>query len=184
MTAYSLTPSLRSADRLSRPGVECWHACRCKISKIASRDAETRHRRARCDQQVGLRESVSRRLTSLHHSSPLEDDFFIQFENATFEPGAKVIVEPAAKPILQLPVRLALDAVADLGKRDPTQIEPFRRLRVGPGSDRRVTPRPTQLRDDVGVDQEPLQSSTSRTGLRSPSNSKSTSRSGDCESSS
>ena len=95
-----------------------------------------------------------------------------------------MIVEPAAKPILQLPVRLALDAVADLGERDPAQIEQLRRLRLSPGSDRGVTPRPTQLRDDVGVDQEPLQRSTSRTGLRSPLKSKSTSRSGDCESSS
>ncbi len=54
-----------------------------------------------------------------------------------------MIVEPGSKPILQLVIRLALDAVADFGQRDAAQIEQFRRLRVSPASDRGVTPRPT-----------------------------------------
>ena len=150
-----------------------------EFPRVAGDDGEAVAKRARRDDEVGLREGVARCATSLDQSAPLEHDILADRQDARLEHRPQRAVEPILERGALKRVGDALDAETDLGEGYDADEQGFERLGGDKRDDLGLGPQPTQLAQHIRVEQPARHSSTSRTGAEARRGAISISRSGE-----
>src|SRR5262245_36000243 len=137
------------------------------------------HRCGCGDEEIRLAEGDALGLAGRNHATADEDHLLVHRQYAPVEPGPKPGLDPVGQKLSEVGIWMPLDAEADLGHGHGAQMQEFGGLGVRPSLDCWMAGGFSQLGDHVSIEQITPQSSTSRTGLLTPSSPKSSSASGE-----
>ena len=146
------------------PGIEDLHARSGVFFSIARNHRHAMMLGRSRDDQIGLRECMSRLAALIDQEAPLEHDVFRNCQRALFEHWPHFVRQPVIQIGSTRCVRQLFDAKAYFGERNNTDEEPFQRLRAYECRDFGFGLRSPKLGDDIGVEQPSCHRETSRTG--------------------